>query len=161
MDSWTDANSEQYIAVTGHHVGFTGDHPLTMNSGCLSVSPVGARELSDNISDHIHRKLEAVFDRAKLDIFVFAVTIDNGANFKAAAKGIFDMRRVMLCMAHTLNLVVTDAIGLDNFRSSLDLLRRIITYIDQQNGDAKRMYVTYCKEHHGKKLALTKDCVTR
>ena len=159
-DGWTDAVGAKYIAITAHYVHFEGD-TLTMNSNCICMATLTARQYANNVEKFLADNLEQFFKQADLQMLYFSATIDNGANFKAAARAMFDDRRIVLCMAHTLNLVVTDAIDRDEFKGSLEFLRQLINHIRHANADARRIYDQACKEVCGKKLALKRDCATR
>jgi hypothetical protein len=99
-DSWTSMCTQNYIAVTAHFV--SADWHL--ESCLLECFQYGERHTADNLRDELMRVVNDWEIREK----VVAVVTDNAANITAAVR--LTGFKHLPCFAHTLNLVVQQAV---------------------------------------------------
>lgn len=99
-DLWTSRNTEAYITVTCHFV----NKDYKLNSKVLTTSQMNGPHTADNIAT----SLKQIIEEWNLQNKVMAIVTDNAANMKAAIQ-ILKLRHLP-CYAHTLNLVVTQAL---------------------------------------------------
>ncbi len=100
-DMWTSTNNSSFLARTCH---WWNPKKEKLDSAILDCSRVVGRHTASMIQEELDKVLENFNIKNKILTFV----TDNGSNIK---KAIFDMgHRRQSCYAHSLNLVVTDAI---------------------------------------------------
>ncbi len=100
-DMWTSTNNSSFLALTCH---WWNPKKEKLDSAILDCSRVMGRHTASMIQEELGKVLENFNIKNKILTFV----TDNGSNIK---KAIFDMGyRRQSCYAHSLNLIVTDAI---------------------------------------------------
>ena len=100
-DSWTSAASENYVAITVHYL----DENSKLCSALLDCFVFNERHTAENISHEIRR----VCQEWEIDNKIVAIVTDNAANMVAAARNLGWQN--IPCFAHTLNLIVQNALG--------------------------------------------------
>ncbi|CAH2002487.1 unnamed protein product [Acanthoscelides obtectus] len=100
VDSWTSINNENFIGVTVHF--FSDD--LNLSSALLNCECYGERHTAENLSKFL---LDTVKE-FNMENKIAACTTDNAPNMIAAVRRC--QWRHLPCFAHTLNLVVQEAI---------------------------------------------------
>lgn len=100
-DLWTSRCTDSYIAVTGHYL--TEDFEFkTVLLGCCYFS-------GNHTSQNIASEINAIVDKWGINGKVNFMVSDNGANVAKAVKEILGLKHFG-CFAHTLNLIVEDAL---------------------------------------------------
>lgn len=127
-DLWTSRSTESYIAVTGHYL--TDD--LKFKTVLLGCSHFSGNHTSQNIASEIN----AIVDQWAITGKVNFVVSDNGANVVKAIKEILGLKHFG-CFAHTLNLIVEDA--LKYCKEKIDKVRRIVTHYKKSTLSAERL----------------------
>ena len=133
FDLWKDSyNNTSYLGVTGHHI-----KDWNLNSLLLSCSIQTERHTSVNICKSLDEILSFwEIDKSKIT----ACVTDNGANVKKAVTDWIGSSKHLPCFAHTLNLVVKDAIeDSGNFKEILTKVRTIIQYFKQSGPAADEL----------------------
>lgn len=121
-DGWTSCIGDPYITVTVHYVSSN----FKMMARVLNTSYLPVSHTSANIADH----LKSIASKWNIENKIVAVVTDNAANMKEAVR-LCGWRNVN-CFAHTLNLVVTDAIDRNpEFKLVLSSCRAVVTYFKQ------------------------------
>lgn len=100
FDSWTSIANENYIAITAHYIGESGD----MKSSLLECVENSQSHTAVNLSEELNKCVEKWGIRNK----IVAVVSDNAANVKAAIT-LCGWRNIP-CFAHTVNLIVQNGI---------------------------------------------------
>jgi hypothetical protein len=95
------------MAVTAHFLS----QDLTINDYCLNVRHMPQSHDAKNIADELCSCLEEwIPDYEEMLVKIYTIT-DNAANVKAAMRRLSpETFKSMYCFAHTLQLVVSDAI---------------------------------------------------
>ncbi|XP_074603936.1 E3 SUMO-protein ligase ZBED1-like [Brevipalpus obovatus] len=152
FDLWKDTqNQVSYIGVTGHYI-----KDWKLNSVLLSCMNMAVRHTSANIINSLNEVLESW--KIEHNQVVACVT-DNGANVKKAVCDLFGQARHIPCFAHTLNLLVKDAINrTGNFREVLQKVRTIVQYFKQSGPAADELRKV---QPMGRILKLKQDVETR
>lgn len=101
-DMWTSSSTESFMAVTAHFVS----NDWKLHSMLLDCSRFVGAHTNNEIRDSIYQ----ICRRWNLHDKVHAIVTDNAANIKLAVKRLGWAH--LPCLAHTLNLVVKDAIKL-------------------------------------------------
>lgn len=100
-DGWTNINNVSFYVLTAHYID---------QATCLRSCPIECSEFLDrHTSRNIAAWVNEVSERFAIQNKICAVVTDNAANMKAAVTKL--NLRHLGCFAHTLNLVVTDAIS--------------------------------------------------
>jgi hypothetical protein len=116
-DLWTDTiNQISYITVTAHMI----DKTCQLYSLTLETSYIEGKHTAENI----YTSILSCISKWKLANKVNTIITDNGANMIAAIKR--GMWTSLPCFAHTLNLVVTDALKNVHLSDSVDKFRKIV-----------------------------------
>ena len=108
LDHWTSTAQDAYMAVTAHFLS----EDFTINDYCLNVRHMPQSHDAKNIADELCSCLgEWIPDYEEKLLQIYTVT-DNAANVKAAMRRLSPEKiKSMFCFAHTLQLVVNDAVG--------------------------------------------------
>lgn len=121
-DDWTSRNGEPYISVTIHFVNSS----LKFITRVLNTSYFPVAHTSPNICDF----LREVAKKWKILDKIVAVITDNAAIMKEAIRLAGWLH--VPCFAHTLNLVVTDALNSNHeLKQLLSRCRSLVTYFKQ------------------------------
>ena len=123
-DLWTSRATEGYITITAHFITNT----WKMKSVVLKTSPVNESHTSENIS----AVLREVMDEWKLSDKIHCATTDSASNIKRAIR--MNKWNHLACFAHTLNLIVTDAIKHDEDLAELiQKVKNIVSYFHKSS----------------------------
>ncbi|CAG9571748.1 unnamed protein product [Danaus chrysippus] len=127
-DLWTSRVTESYIAVTGHYI--TQDLELkTVLLGCCRFS-------GSHTALNIASELEIILNRWNLKEKVNFAVSDNAAN---VVKGIKEHLGIehFGCFAHTLNLIVDDALELQ--QGLIDNIKKIVAHFKRSTVSSERL----------------------
>ncbi|XP_067010494.2 E3 SUMO-protein ligase ZBED1 isoform X1 [Anabrus simplex] len=120
-DMWTSSNTEAYLAISCHFI----DSTWTLRS--LSLTTARFREA--HTSSLISASFVETMNEWQLNGKVTNIVTENAANMKAAVRSITNVEHLP-CFAHTLNLVVKQAMSavpeIENIREKC---RRIVGFI--------------------------------
>ncbi|XP_018374028.1 PREDICTED: zinc finger BED domain-containing protein 4-like [Trachymyrmex cornetzi] len=123
-DIWTEPfNTRSYIGITVQIINFE-----TMQLENLSL---GIKELEESHDgNYISKIISEILDEWHIQInSVVAVITDNASNIKKAVRDTFGRKRHIPCFAHTLNLVIQDAIATTpEFQAIVKKVKSIVTY---------------------------------
>jgi len=133
-DSWTSICTENYIAITAHYV--IADFRL--GSCLLQCIRYTERHTADNLCTELRR----VITEWSLEEKLVAVVTDNAANVTAAigqlqqTDGCWTVKHLP-CFAHTLNLVVQQAVqSINDLKTKV---KNIVTYFHQSTAAAAKL----------------------
>ncbi|XP_025829087.1 LOW QUALITY PROTEIN: uncharacterized protein LOC112904078 [Agrilus planipennis] len=145
-DLWTSRVTESYIAITGHYITKNFQFKTTL-LGCCHFS---GNHTSANIAEQIGALMDKWHLRKKIN---FAVT-DNAANVVKAIKDLDDLDfKHFGCYAHTLNLIVEDALKplkplvdkvkaiVGHFKKSTTSSERLLKYQNQQSNESPKRLI--------------------
>lgn len=139
-DLWTSRTTECYIAVTGHYL----TESLEFKTVLLRCCNFSGNHTAVNIAS----ELNAIMDQWGIASKVNFVVSDNASNIVKGIKEILKLKHFG-CFAHTLNLIVDDAIRpckelidkvkrvVAHYRKSTVSAERLTKYQLQQNADAQ------------------------
>lgn len=148
-DGWTNINNISFYALTAHYL----DSNTRLKSYLLECSEFSDRHTGLNISQWI----DTVLKKFNIDFKICAVVTDNAANIKSAVN-ILKLRHIS-CFAHSLNLIVQDAID-KNIKELVEKIKSIVQYFKQSSfalAKLHEMQNTLNKDH----LKLKQDVSTR
>nr|CAH7747683.1 unnamed protein product [Callosobruchus chinensis] len=152
-DCWTSVNTESFIAVTGHFI----NQDFKLVSILLECSVMKGNHTSENLEATLNR---IVTDWGLQDKVLLVVS-DNASNIKKAICVCLGWKHFG-CFAHTLNLVVKDALCITSIAELINKVRSIVGYF-------RRSSISYEKlaEYHKQMnqdvlpLKLIQDVSTR
>jgi len=124
---WTDTtNTKSYLGMTVHFLSLC---KLKLESVTLGVLELGERHTSANIVGWLNDILRTWgIDKHQ----VFLVVTDNGANIKNAVYECFGKDKHLPCFAHTLNLVVEDALDhTEDIAIIINKVKHLVTFFKQ------------------------------
>ena len=99
-DIWTSRQTQGFITVTAHFVS----NDFTIRSVVLETARITKCHTAENIAE----ELTSICEKWKILDKIFCVVTDNAANMTSAIKKHMKLRHLP-CFAHTLNLVVQEA----------------------------------------------------
>lgn len=127
-DMWTSLKTESYIALTGHYL--TDDLEFkTVLLGCCNFP---GHHTSENIATEIRTLVEKFELKEKVN---FMVT-DNASNVVRAVKDILNWKNFG-CYAHTLNLIVDNALKL--VEDDISKVKRIVAHVKKSTVSSERL----------------------
>lgn len=100
-DCWTSINNDGFIAVTVHFI----DDKFEVKSVLLEVGPCDVNHTSENLADELRR----ITTEWGVENKILLGMSDNAANIKKAISENLRWRHLG-CVAHTINLIVKDAL---------------------------------------------------
>jgi len=123
-DIWTDTiNTKGYLGMTGHFLSLS---KLQLESVTLGFLELQERHTSENIIGWL-KNLLVKWGIEKNQIIL--VVTDNGVNIKNAVCNFFGKDKHLPCFAHTLNLVVQNALDDTNDIDNLiNDIKRLVTF---------------------------------
>lgn len=126
-DVWTDTlNTKSFLGITVHFMSLC---KLKLESITL-----GVLELDDrHTTVHIAEWLNSAFDTWGINKSqIFLVVTDNGANIKNAIYTCFGKNKHLPCFAHTLNLVIQNALDkTEHIVHLIDKVKHLVTFFRQ------------------------------
>lgn len=117
-DCWTSINNESFMAVTVHFI----NSQFHLESVLLNCSVFYDSHTSENLS----KELLAIVKEWGLENKIALAISDNAANVKGAINMIG--WKFLGCYAHTLNLIVRDALNLPEIKFTLDKVKLIVSH---------------------------------
>jgi len=157
-DSWTSICTENYIAVTAHYI--TAD--FHFGSCLLECIRYTDRHTADNLCTELRR----VIGYWELETKLVAIVTDNAANISAAvgqlqqSDSAFQGVEHVRCFAHTLNLVVQQAVQTINDLKTK--VKKVVAYFHQSTvAAAKLEELQEQMRPNQQPLKLKNDVVTR
>ena len=125
-DLWTSRTTESYITITCHFLSATWQ----LRSLVLETLKFNLNHTAEHIADALLK----VAENWDISSKVVAIVTDNASNIVAAVK-ITDWTHVP-CFAHTLNLVVSEAIkSYENVSDLKKRCKRIVTFSPECKSD--------------------------
>jgi hypothetical protein len=140
-DCWTSRNVEGFIAVTSHFITPT----FETKSVVLETSSYNENHTSANLAAELNR----IIREWNLENKILLAVSDNAANIKKAIKEDLKWRHFG-CLAHTINLIVQDALKsiepliekakalVSHFKKSSNAKTKLDFYQKQNNKEAKK-----------------------
>ncbi|XP_074112105.1 E3 SUMO-protein ligase ZBED1-like [Cotesia typhae] len=119
-DVWTETtNTQSFLGVTAHYI----------YNNLLESSIIGVTDLHEShTADCLSNELKTICKTWNIDTVV-AVVSDNAANITCAIRNAFTLSKHLLCLAHTINLVVTKTIlTTENLNILLTNVKEIVAY---------------------------------
>lgn len=154
-DIWTSINMQSFITITCH---FLIDNKL--ESAVLATRIIQGNHTAVNIATTI----DSILTEFGILQKVKCVVTDNAANMKAAVTLINKGKpRHLPCVAHTLNLVVSDAMAAEECSDFLEITnkcKRIVTYFRSSTVASDKL-ASVQKEHSQNVLKLIQEVPTR
>lgn len=150
-DCWSSRNTDSYIAITAH---FINEH-FDLISVLLECSLMCSTHTSQNLASEIKR---IVTDWGIEENILLAVS-DNASNIKNAISKGLDLKHLG-CFAHTINLVVNEALNVDEISGLIDKIKTIVAHF-KRSCTANEKFMTYQKNIGEKPLKLIQDVATR
>jgi len=130
-DCWTSRTTVSYMSVTWHFIEDFRVPPCLLD--CFEFSK---RHTADNLA----QQLLSVAAEWGVDKKVVCCLTDNAANVSKAIKTIGWMH--LPCLAHTINLVVRDALGLQASTPIIDKLKEAVEYFHRSTVGAQKLKET-------------------
>lgn len=129
-DIWSSDSNKSFITVTCHYIYDDIQENAVLETREIPGSHTGA---------NIATSLRNILSDWEITDKVVAIITDNGANIKSAVNDYFKKTQVP-CVAHTLNLCVTDAIA-DNvsFKETVKKSKNIVTHFKSSNLAADKL----------------------
>ena len=119
VDAWTSNRQDSYLGITAHYI-----YKDEFQSACLDCSIITVPQTAINIAQRVREVMDDWNIRRK----VTAIVTDNGKNMVKAVKDYLKIRH-LACSAHTLNLVVNDAVtGTAAVNALFDRSSNIVTF---------------------------------
>ncbi|KAK3887901.1 hypothetical protein Pcinc_008051 [Petrolisthes cinctipes] len=119
-DIWTSRQTRGFLTVTAHYICANWN----MKSAVLETARIKKDHTAENIAEELTRILKQwdILDK------VYCIVTDNGANIVAAVNKYMQAKHLP-CFAHTLNLVVQDAIKNTNeIKCVQEKIKRLVSF---------------------------------
>lgn len=151
IDCWTSRNTESYIAVTVHF--------LNDNFELISVLLECSAMITNHTSKNLAYELKRIVHEWDIENKIVLAVSDSASNIKNAISTELGWKHLS-CFAHTLNLIVNDALQVDAITEILNKIKIIV-------GHFKRSYISneklmlYQKNNGDQPLKLIQDVPTR
>ena len=149
-DAWTSICTDSYIAVTAHFIS----SDMVLQSCLLECVKYSERHTAENLCNDMKRVITewGIADK------VAAVVTDNAANITAAVR--LSGYRHLPCLAHTLNLVVQQAV--QSIAPLKDKVKHIVEYFHRSTVAAEKLRSFQLQMNPGNTvLKLKNDVPTR
>ncbi|XP_054744288.1 E3 SUMO-protein ligase ZBED1-like [Anastrepha obliqua] len=118
-DAWTSRANVSYLTVTCHFI-----LNFELKTAVLSTKPL--MDETNHSSLNIANTLREICDEWKVFDKLHTIVTDNAASMIKACELL--KKKHLPCFAHTLNLVVQDALNLENVQNVLKITKRIVSY---------------------------------
>jgi len=148
-DCWTSRTTVSYMSVTCHFI-----EDFCVASCLLDCFEFSERHTADNLA----QQLLSVAAEWGVDKKVVCCLTDNAANVSKAIKTIGWMH--LPCLAHTINLVVRDALGLQASKPIIDKVKEAVEYFHRSTVGAQKLKETQLQMKM-EELRPKQDCPTR
>ncbi|XP_017471478.1 PREDICTED: zinc finger BED domain-containing protein 1-like [Rhagoletis zephyria] len=149
-DLWTSLASKSFITITCHFV----DEAFILRSAVLSTNIL--LDESNHSAQNITDTVRLVLDKWNIYHKISAVVTDNDKTMIKMCQII--QKRHLPCFAHTLNLIVQEALKLDCIQPVVVKCKRIVTFFKNSN-------IAYAKfrnaQQPGKVYSLKQEVPTR
>ncbi|XP_045483055.1 zinc finger BED domain-containing protein 4-like [Harmonia axyridis] len=122
-DAWTSIDTVSYVSITAHFI----DENFDLKSILLECSTCDSSHSSENLSAELRRVTREWGIERKV---IFAVS-DNTANIQKAIQDIG--WKHIGCLAHTINLLVKDALKNEDIQKTIDKVREIVNHFDRSD----------------------------
>lgn len=148
---WTSRQTKGYITVTAHFIS----PERVLKSAVLETICIVGSHTAENIAQHLREICDKwnIFDKVR------TIVIDNAANITAAI--VLLKKRRIPCFAHTLNLVVQEAIkSTPDVLEVRDKIKQIVTFFHHSVKATDKL--TQLQEQHNEPAKkLVQDVETR
>lgn len=150
-DLWTSRQTKGYITVTAHFIS----PEWVLKSAVLETICIAGSHTAENIAQH----LRTICDNWNIFDKIRAIVTDNATNMTAAIKLL--NKRQIPCFAHTLNLVVQEAIkNTDDVLQVREKVKQIVTFFHHSVKATDKL--TQMQEQHNEPAKkLIQDVETR
>lgn len=151
-DCWTSMNNDSFMGVTIHFI----DDNFKFQSMLLSCSTFNEAHTSNNLSE----ELRQITTNWKVEKKILLAVSDNAANIKSA---ILNGRgwKFFGCYAHTLNLIVQDALNLDVVKDVLSKIKTIVSHFKRSTKATTKLISFQTNTGIKTPKKLIQDIVTR
>ncbi|XP_055522567.1 E3 SUMO-protein ligase ZBED1-like [Wyeomyia smithii] len=148
-DGWTSVTNSGFYALTAHFIDKNGE----MKSYLLECSEFTFKHTAENIAEWISNVLR----KFEIEYKITAIVTDNATNMRATAN-ILKIRHVR-CFAHSLNLVVQNAIA-NSVAEVVEKCKGIVKFFKKSSHASAKLREMQVKLGQ-KELKLKQDVVTR
>lgn len=131
IDEWKDLQLRSYLGVTVHFI-----ENFEMKSTNIACEPLHDHHTGEYLSQMI---INICADWGLSHDKIVCATTDNGANIVKAIEITFGRAKHIRCIAHTLNLVVSNSVTTTDIKSFLDKVRRIVTWFHESGVGAEEL----------------------
>ncbi|KAL0830016.1 hypothetical protein ABMA28_003474 [Loxostege sticticalis] len=151
IDGWTSIVNDSFVAITAHFITTT-EKDIKLESVLITCIEYTDRHTSTNLCNFI----KAAILEWGIEDKITAVASDNAANVTAALRE--GEWRHIPCFAHTLNLVVKEA--LTHISATVVKVKAIVEYF-KRSSHAQQQLLTLQKQMNIEPLKLKQDVATR
>lgn len=137
LDHWTSVAQDAYMAVTAHFLS----HDFTINDYCLNVKHMPQSHDAKNICDELCSCLKDWIPNYEESLLKIYTVTDNAANVKAAMRRLPPEKFMsMFCFAHTLQLVVNNAVeAFPGFGRVIKKAKLIVNHFKKSSKDTHKL----------------------
>lgn len=150
-DSWTSCNNDGFIGVTAHFI----DNNFELKSILLEVDSSSINHTSQNLA----RELDRITSDWGLQDKILLCLSDNAANIKKAIIDELHWKHLG-CVAHTVNLIVKDALELELVNPLISKISNIVSHF-KRSTIAKNKLDFYQKQSDKPPKRLIQSVATR
>lgn len=150
-DCWTSINTVNFMATTAH---FLNDD-FKLISILLECAATDGEHTSENLS----KELQRIVSEREIQNKILLAVSDNAANIKNAISNKLNWKHLG-CFAHTLNLIVKDALQNPDIIPIINKVKEIVTHF-KKSYVANEKFMTYQKNMGDTPLKLLQDVQTR
>lgn len=134
-DCWTSLNNDSFMAVTAHFV----NNNFEIKTALLSCAVFYESHTSENLV----KELLAIGEEWGINDRVVLAVSDNAANIKSAIQK--TGWKFLGCYAHTLNLIVSDALKIQELKLTLDKAKTIVSHFKRSTKANNKLIETQKK----------------
>ncbi|CAG9840808.1 unnamed protein product [Diabrotica balteata] len=127
-DNWTSTNVDNYLALTSHHIS----DDFELRSILLECSVMNSSHTSQNLALEINK----IINKFHLNDKILIIVSDNANNIIGAITNELKMKHFG-CFAHTLNLILQDALKL--IQNLTDRIKSIITFFKRSTTSTAKL----------------------
>lgn len=149
-DLWTSRSNEGYLTVTSHFI----DTDFNMRCAVLSTNLMKGSHTAKNIAEEI----QIICNTWKIREKIVSIVTDNASSMIKACE-ILKVRHTP-CFAHTLNLVLEDALSHKDIQTVVKKCKDIVTYFKCSNIATQKL-LDEQEKINKKPLKLVQSCPTR